>query len=72
MKVHVRVETDNGQILEFTDADTVDCEISTPYDKVDVTPPGATATAWKLTTPRFKLDASFPEGAPPRWSEPTS
>lgn len=60
MKLHVRIEMDNGQTLEFTEADVTDVDFSTPYAMVDR----------QISHPRFELKADFPIGLPPRWSEP--
>lgn len=69
MKIHVQVEMDDGSVLEFTEADIIDVEFSTPFDIEDVTPPDARNAEFKLGAPRFKLVATFPEWAPPCWRE---
>ena len=67
MKPHVRVETDDGQVLEFTQDDVTAYEVSTPYGVEDITPPDSEYAVRRLTTPRFRLDATFTESDPPRW-----
>jgi hypothetical protein len=68
MKLSFRCETDDGQVLEFTEADLVGpVNVSTPYDVEDITPDGATTIQRRLTTPHVTLDVTFPVDKPPRW-----
>lgn len=70
MKFSFRCETDDGHVLEFTDADAVVMDLSTPWDVVDISEDGATVVTRKLTTPHVKFDAIFDPERPPRWTRP--
>lgn len=64
----VRIETDDGQALEFNDTDTELFDFSTPHDMRDVTPAGSDSIRYEFTgTSHVKLSATFPPGKSPRW-----